>query len=151
MATSSNEASITFHVVGDTTELTWAGEFTAKKRLSHRDHLTKDGVRRELLGGQPGTPTERALTTAMILSELRVRLLKWPAWWDACNKGLDLEDDNVLGVLWDEVNKVEGEAVEAKKKKAEKVQEELRAEAVKKKADEAALEAAAAAAAAPQP
>jgi hypothetical protein len=47
------------HVVGETLhrrDLTWTGEFRAKKRLSHRDQLLKDQVRRELLGGQPERP-----------------------------------------------------------------------------------------------
>lgn len=137
MATDAVDSAFTLHVVGETTERTWAGEFRAKKRLSHRDHLKKDQVRRELLGGQPGVPTERALSTAMILSELAVRLTKAPAWWAEEGNGIDLEDDNVIGVVYNDALKVETDAIEAKKKKAEKVQDDLRKAADEREAAEA--------------
>lgn len=136
MAIDANDAPFTLHVVGETTDLTWKGEFRAKKRLSHRDQLLKDQVRRELLGGQAGQPTERALSTSMILSELRVRLTKFPAWWTETGLGLDLDDDNVIGEMYDKALSIEQEAIDAKKKKAEAVQEKLREEQANKKADE---------------
>lgn len=137
MANEANDAPFTVHVIGDTTERTYTGEFRAKKRLSHRDHLRKDQVRRELLGGQAGLATERAITTSMILSELAVRLTKWESWWDVCGKGLDLEDDNVIGVLYDKVIAIENEAVEGKKKAAEKIADEVQAEVKKEAAEQA--------------
>lgn len=130
------DAPFTIHETGDYTDQTWSGEFRAKKRLSHRDQLRKDQIRRELLGGQPGTATDRALSTAMILSELAVRLTKSPAWWTEAGNGIDLEDDNVIGRVYDEALKVERDAAEEKKKKAEKIQEAMRAEAEKAKAAE---------------
>ncbi len=137
MAIDANDAPFTLTVVGETSDTTWTGEFRAKKWLSHRDQLLKDQVRRELLGGQTGQPTDRALTTSMILSELRVRLTKFPEWWPTTNMGLDLADDNVIGTIYDKAMAIEQEAIEAKKKKAEKVQEQLKAAAAKKAAEEA--------------
>jgi len=134
MANDANDAPFTLHVVGDSTEKTYTGEFRAKKRLSHRDHLRKDQVRRELLGGQTGTATERASTTAMILSELAVRLTKVEDWWVTSQGGLDLEDDNVIGVLYDKAIAIENDAAEAKKKAAEKAQAELKADIEAEKA-----------------
>lgn len=139
MATEAIDGPFTLHEVGETTDKTYTGEFRAKKRLSHRDHLRKDQVRRELLGGQPGVPTERALSTAMILSELAVRLTKTPDWWVDAGNGIDLEDDNVIGVVYNEALKIEADAIEAKKKKAEKVQEGLRKAAEEREAEEARL------------
>lgn len=139
MATEAIDGSFTLHTVGETTEKTYAGEFRAKKRLSHRDHLRKDQVRRELLGGQAGVATERALSTAMILSELAVRLTKTPEWWTEAGNGLDLEDDNVIGTVYNEAVKIETEAAEAKKKRAEAIQRSLREEAEKREEEEARL------------
>lgn len=136
MAIDANDAPFTMHEVGDTSDLTWTGEFRAKKWLSHRDQLLKDQVRRELLGGQTGQPTDRALSTSMILSELRVRLTKFPPWWTEMGQGLDLADDNIIGVIYDKAVVIEQEAIEAKKQKAEKIQAKLREEQAKKKADE---------------
>jgi hypothetical protein len=141
MAIEANDGPFTLHEVGETSDLTWKGEFRAKKWLSHRDQLLKDQVRRELLGGQTGQPTDRALTTSMILSELRVRLTKFPEWWTEVGQGLDLADDNVIGKIYDAAIGVEAEAIEAKKARAEKVQEKLRADAAKKAAEEAAEDA----------
>lgn len=137
MAIDANDAPFTLHVVGETTDLTWTGEFRAKKRLSHRDQLLKDQVRRELLGGQAGQPTERALSTSMILSELRVRLTKFPAWWPEVGQGLDLDDDNVIGEMYDKALAIEQEALDAKKKKAEEAQKKMREDLAKKKAEDA--------------
>lgn len=136
MASAVNEVPFSIHEVGDVTEKTYTGEFRAKVRLSHRDQLRKDQVRREILGGQPGVPGDRALTTSMILSELAVRLTSVPEWWTDSAGGLDLEDDNVIGKVYDAAMKVEGDAVEAKKKKAEAEQKRLRDEAAKKTAEE---------------
>lgn len=129
MANEANDSPFDVRVTGDTTEEIWTGTFRAKKRLSHRDHLRKDSLRREFLGSQPGTPTDRALSTAMILSELAVRLTKSPSWWIEMGGGLDLSDDNVIGVLFDEVMKIEREAAEEKKKAAATALEEMKKEA----------------------
>lgn len=129
MANDANDAPFTLHVVGEVTGKTWSGEFRAKKRLSHRDHLRKDQVRRELTGGAPGAVDERAYSTAHVLSNLAVRLTKWPEWWDSCGQGLDLEDDKVLRILHDKALEIEAEAAEAKKKAAEEAQAEMRKEA----------------------
>jgi hypothetical protein len=133
MANEANEASFSLSLDGETTGEKWVGDFKAKKRLSHRDQLRKDQVRRDLLGPQGNTPTERAMSTAMILSELRVRLVDAPKWWQAMGEGLDLEDDNVIGTLYDEVMKIEREAGESKKKKAADALTEMRKEAAEKK------------------
>ncbi len=135
MAIEANDQPFTFHAVGETSDQTWTGEFRAKRWLSHRDQLTKDQVRRELLGGQTGMPTERALSTSMMLAELRVRLTAYPEWWITTDRGLDLADDNVVYGIYEKAITIENEAIEAKKKKAEKIQEQLVA-AAKKKADE---------------
>lgn len=131
-----NEDIFSVHIIGDTTEKAYPGDFTVKKRLSHRDQLAKDNRRRELLGGAPGVATERALSTSMILSELFVRVIKAPVWWVEANGGLDLDDDNVIGEVYDKAMKVEADAIEAKKKKAEVVQEKLRTEEAGKKAED---------------
>lgn len=138
MAAEANEAPFTISLEGEVTGEKWFGEFSAKKRLSHKDHLRKDQVRRELLGGQTGEASQRAASTAMILSELAVRLTKSPAWWGANGDGLEFEDDNIIGAVYDAAMKVEKDAAEARKKKAEKEVEKMRAEMAEKKAKEAA-------------
>lgn len=126
-----NDAPFSISVEGESTGEKWVGDFRAKKRLSHRDQLNKDAMRRELLGSQPGVPTERAMSTAMIISELTVRLTKAPKWWEAKGNGIDLEDDSVIGAVFDKAMAVEKEDQEARKAKAAAAQAELKAEADK--------------------
>lgn len=136
MANDANEAVFSLHLTGDVTGETWDGEFAAKKRLSHRNHLTKDNYRRQLLGEAGGMPTDRAIEAAVMVSELEVRLVKWPEWWTTKGKGLDLEDDNVLAEVYAKALKVEKDAADAVKKRAEEKQKELRADFDKQKAEE---------------
>jgi hypothetical protein len=118
-------------IEGENTGDIWTGTFRAKKRLSHRSQLKKDQIRRDLLGQQAGQSTERAQSTAMILAELSVRLTKAPPWWSESDNGLDLADDNVIGVVFDKAMAIEAEAIAEIKKKAEAAKAEMRAEAVK--------------------
>lgn len=131
-----NEGQFSIHLTGDVTGETWEGDFTAKKRLSHRDTLKKDNYRRQLLGEAGGMPTERAVEAAVMVSELEVRLLKWPDWWVPRGKGLDLEDDNILSDVWAKALKVEKDAADAVKAKAEANQKQLRGDFDKAKAEE---------------
>lgn len=135
MASDVNDVPFSISLIGDVSEEKWVGDFRAKKTLSHRDQLKRDQIRRELLGSQGGAPTERALSIAMVLSELAVRITKAPKWWAEKGEGLDLEDSNVIGEVYDNVTRIEREAAEAKKVKAEKAQEEMREEAKKADAD----------------
>lgn len=136
-----DDVPFSFHETGENSEKTWNGDFRAKKRLSFRDHLRKDQVRRELLGSMGGGSTERALSIAMVLSELAVRLTKVPEWWVEKGNGIDLEDDNIIGLLYDECVKIENAAKQEKLDRAEKAQAKMRADVetkVKAEADAAA-------------
>lgn len=128
MASDANDVPFSISIVGDTTDEKWVGDFRAKRTLSHRDQLRRDQIRRELLGSAAGASTDRALSIAMVLSELAVRVTKAPKWWTEKDNGLDLEDGNVIGEVYDQVMRIEREHIEARKAKAEKIQGEMRAE-----------------------
>lgn len=130
-----NTAPFYINVEGEVTGEKFPGDFEVKKRLTHADNLRKDQVRRQLLGGQSGEPSARAASIALILSELAVRIVSAPKWWTESEGGLKLEDDDVIGKVYDEAMRIEREAAEARKKRAEKAVEEMRAEAAKKKAE----------------
>lgn len=136
MANEANEHTFTLNEIGEDTGEKFVGDFKCKKRLSHRDQLRKDQVRRDLLGGQPGVPTERALSTSMIISELAVRVLKAPKWWAEVGEGLDLMDDNIIGLIHDMALKPENDAAKAKVLAAKKAQDEMRKEAADEKTED---------------
>lgn len=114
------------HVVGDDTGEVFRGEFSAKTRLSHRDELQRDRVRRELLGPDPQNAEENSIARAMAFSELRVRLTSYPDWWAASGFGLDLFDENVIAELYSECMRIEREERELMMKRGTEALDELR-------------------------
>jgi hypothetical protein len=84
------------NVVGDATKTTWAGEFTVKTKLSWRDQLNMDKMRRELLGPDPQGASQDAVAQAVILSELAARLTDAPKWWTESKGGIINDADKVV-------------------------------------------------------
>lgn len=115
----------TISVTGDTTNEKWVGTFKCKPRLSHRDQLTKDRIRRELLGPDANNASTRALNQSEIFAQLAVRLSESPSWWKDNGNGLDLADDNVVAEVFEACLRVEKESVEALTKDGEAAKAEL--------------------------
>jgi len=126
MAIDDNSASFTVRIEGEVSFETWSGTFRAKTRLAHKDFLLKDRFRRELLGSTGGASTDRALTTAEIISDLHIRIVDSPKWWVESEGGLNLVDDRVLVKIHELAVQVEKDALEEKKKKAEEAKKEMR-------------------------
>jgi hypothetical protein len=115
----------TISVTGDTTGEKWVGSFKAKARLSHRDQLTKDRIRRELLGPDAGNASTRALNQSEIFAQLTVRLSESPSWWRDSGNGLDLADDNVVAEVFEACLRIERESLDALTKEGEEAKAEL--------------------------
>lgn len=126
MIASVNEVQFELHVVGSSTNKTWKGTFKAKARLSLRDRVTKDQLRREMLGANPLDAGMEATNIATILSELNVRLISSPEWWAELKYGADLEDENVLMEVFEKTMKVQTNAEDSLKKSAEGVEKEVK-------------------------
>lgn len=101
------------NVAGDTSEEKFEGLFEVKTKLSHREVLREDEIRRTVLGTNPGEAGSYAASIATAISFLSVRVTKSPDWFKASANGLDLEDENVLV----EVNNAAMSAI-AKERKA---------------------------------
>lgn len=115
----------TVSVIGDTTGEKWYGMFKVKPRLSHRDQLQRDKVRRELLGADGSNASVRAKDQAEIFSQLAVRVVEAPSWWKDNGNGLDLVDDNVIADVYSAAVKAEVDALEETKKAGEQAVQEL--------------------------
>jgi hypothetical protein len=122
------DQAFTISVVGDITGETFRGDFRAYKFLTHRQQLMLDQRRREILGTLPDGASVRAVNQATIFAQVQVRLSDAPKWWIESGNGIDLVDDNVVLAVFDNVMKVEQEALEAVKKKAEDAKESLKEE-----------------------
>jgi hypothetical protein len=124
-----------FDVIGDSTAEKFSGNFEGKVRLSHRDQLNKDQLRRQIIGTNPEFATKDSHMRAEILGHLSVSLVDGPKWWKESGGGLDLFDDNVLFDIYEKVTQEQSKAIEDAIKKGEVAKEGLKK--VAKKKDEA--------------
>lgn len=118
-------------VVGEVTGETFKGVFKAVPRLSHRDNLRRDQLRRDLLGGKAEDASPDALNVSLVFSKIWVHLVEAPSWWKDNGNGANLLDESPVAAVYDNVMRIEREAVEAVQKKTEQAKEELAPEAKK--------------------
>ena len=114
--------------------------FTAKRMLSIRDRITKDGIRRQLTGDRPQDAEQNTLMRAEMLAMLQVALIETPKAWKESGGGLDLFDDNVLVVLYEKViaeqNKAQSEAADEIVEDREKLRKLSRSKKIVEEAEE---------------
>lgn len=120
----SNIEKFSVDLEGEISGKTWKGMFSTKIRLSHRDQMRQDELRRDLLGKNPEHASPRAQNAAEVFSFVMTHLVETPQWWSMNGNGLDLEDDNVVGEVY-------GKIIEIKVK----AQEKLKADADAAKGD----------------
>lgn len=123
----SNSFDFSIDVVGDSTGDKFPGDFSAKQRLSHRDQLQKDILKRGLLGENAQFAAGDAVARAEMFAHLSTSLTKTPIFWREAGNGLDLFDDNVVLAVYEAVIKEQARVVEDLKKKGEDAKEALRA------------------------
>jgi hypothetical protein len=121
----SNEEKFSIDVVGDVTGQPWKGVFKTKIRLSHRDELRQDELRRDLLGKNPQFATPRIMNTADVFSFVLAHVLEAPQWWKMNGEGLDLEDDNVVAEVYGNIVEKKSEAAKKLKGDAEAAKADL--------------------------
>lgn len=117
-----NTAKFSISIIGNVTGEKWIGDFQVKKHLSLRDFLTRDKLRKEYLGERPQDASQEALNIAVAFSELGVRVVDAPPWWNGSNGGLDLKDGNVIMEILTKAIDAEKEAVESTKKAGEEAE-----------------------------
>lgn len=147
MAVSTNHQPFTISVVGESTGETYRADFLCTRILSHRQHLLRDRLYREYLGGEnPAFADEDSKTRARILSEINASLIQpVPQFWRESGSGLDLLDNNVLIDVHAGVIRAQNDAVQERMKKEEASKEKLKgavekSEEVKKAEEKAAAE-----------
>ncbi len=120
-----NEESFTVNVTGDTSGENFRGVFRTKLRISFRDSLEKDRIRRQMLGDLPEGASIRANSIADIFSDLAIRIIEAPSWWTNSGNGMDLEDENVLGEVYRAAMQAGKEVVKAEEAKAKENKADL--------------------------
>ncbi len=113
------------HIIGDTTGKTWDGQFRAKERLSFRDQLNMDRMRRDLRGMNPHEADAGALAIATMIAELSVRITEAPEFWKESRGGMDLADGNLLMEVFNKSREIEKRALDDIIKLGEQAKQDL--------------------------
>jgi hypothetical protein len=113
-------------IKGKTTGQSYVGVFKIKTRLSMRDRLRQDEVRRTILGVNAESATMEAQGIANAVSYLNVRITKAPSWWTDNQGGLELEDMDVLAEVYQKAFQIEEESYKVLSDDAEKARQELK-------------------------
>lgn len=113
-----NESTFDFNEVGDTTMKKHDGVFTCLCVLTiaqkHNLELEKNRLLSDFIN-----PTDGLATIAVILANLRAKIIKAPTWWEQSNGGLDILDEDIVVKLYNKVRQKEQEWRDSVKKMAE--------------------------------
>lgn len=118
------ESVFDFEHVGVDTGNKYDGRFTVLCLLDmgqkHRLELEKTR-----LMGNYQNPSDGLYGIALILANLRIKVIDAPEWWKQSNGGSNILDEDVLVALYDKVLEAESEWRRKMKEKGEKAQESL--------------------------
>lgn len=107
-------------ILGAVTRTMYTGSFTVRTVLEPTRVLAQGRIKRSLLGDKPEHATDHENNLAFSLSQLQVRILKAPPWWDSDPaqevRGGAVEENVLYAVL--------DLAIEAQRQYAEQIRKE---------------------------
>jgi len=124
---SSNETTFSINVNAASGQ-NYSGLFRVRKRLSHSQSLRRDELRRELVGTRPESAPDHIQKNAFILSTCAAYVIDGPSWWNENSNGIDLFDEEPVGAVFEEIQKVVKSVAQELETKANKAKEALKAE-----------------------
>jgi hypothetical protein len=130
MALPDNEHVFEFEATGDTTGKKYDGQFSCVCVL---DMLQKQliGIEKTKLQADFTNPDPELKGIAHILSNLRVRIIDSPEWWQQSNGGYSIQDENIIVLLYDKVMEGETKWREKLQKMAQKAESAQSAKSAK--------------------
>lgn len=116
------ERTFEFECTGEITGKQYDGRFTVLcvLNIGQKHALALEKTR--LLGNYTN-PTDDLVGYALILSNLRIRIVDGPEWWKQSRGGAMIDDEEPLIKLYQKIQEVEQEWKQGLKEKAEKLQE----------------------------
>jgi len=136
MAKVDNTFSFSISERGETTGQMFNWSFTAKRMLSIRDRITKDSIRRQLIGDNAQNAETTTVMRAEVLALLQVSITESPKAWKDSNGGLELFDDNIVVALYEKVVEEQNKAVEEASAAGQEAKDKLRKTARAKKPED---------------
>jgi hypothetical protein len=97
------------------------GQFVVKAVLTIGQKHMLELEKTRLLGNY-SNPTDDLLGLAIMLANLRMKIVKAPEWWNQSAGGYDIQDEDALIALYNRIRQAEDEWKSKLKTKAEAVQ-----------------------------
>ena len=105
----------------------YEGYFTVKCRLTLRERHLLELEKTRLMGGHDN-PTNGLLGIAVMLANLDIKIVKSPSWWSQKDNGRDIDDEDIVGMVYEKISEAELEwrnaLIESTKDKVEEAQAE---------------------------
>jgi len=116
----SKEKTFAFEHIGEVTGKKYDGQFTilALLNVGQKHALALEKTR--LMGNYPN-PTDDLAGFAVVLANLRAKILVGPEWWNQSGGGAVIDDEDALVVLHRKILEIEQEWKEDLKKKTQKI------------------------------
>jgi hypothetical protein len=116
------EKTFDFEHSGEDTGKKYDGRFTVLCSLTVGQKHALALEKTRLLGNY-ANPTDDLAGLAIILANLRAKIIESPNWWQQSSGGSSLEDESVIVALYRKVQEAEFEWKEELKKKTQKIQD----------------------------
>jgi hypothetical protein len=116
----SKEKSFAFEHVGEATGKKYDGQFTVRCLLNVGQKHSLALEKTRLLGSYE-SPTDDLAGLAIILANLRAKIVEAPEWWKQSLGGTLIDDEDALVVLFRKIEETELEWKEDLKKKTQKI------------------------------
>lgn len=114
----SKEKTFDFEHIGETTGKKYDGRFTVLCVLNVGQKHSLALEKTRLLGNY-ANPTDDLAGLAIILANLRAKIVEAPEWWKQSNGGASLDDEDAMVVLYRKVQEAEFQWKEELKKKTQ--------------------------------
>lgn len=116
----SKEKTFSFEHTGETTGKKYDGQFTVLCVLNVGQKHALALEKTRLMGNYPN-PTDDLAGFAVILANLRAKIVNAPEWWNQSGGGAVIDDEDVLVILYRKITEAETEWKEDLKKKTQKI------------------------------
>ncbi len=116
----SKEKSFHFEHVGADTGRKYEGQFTVLCLLNVGQKHARDLEQTRLLGNYPN-PTDSLAGLAIILSNLRAKIVDAPEWWKQSLGGSNIDDEDALVALYRKVQEAEKQWKDELQKKTQAI------------------------------
>lgn len=116
----SKEKTFDFEFIGEDTGKKYEGRFTVKCVLNVGEKHALALEKTRLMGNYTN-PTDDLAGFAVILANLRAKILNAPEWWNQSGGGSIIDDEGALVALYRKITEVELEWKEDLKKKTQKI------------------------------